>query len=169
MKGVPHAFDKKPNPVSFPKSAERCYSEACAELKRVFGGHVGKEERRQLEREERVVRFEEGELSEPGDLTKPTRSGEFVSGEMKGRRNTTTEEDIQRMLNSDGGDKDLDVPGEGDERADIVHEMNRGFGEGKPQIHITGDDGERSGREGKKERKRSASNPGKMLKLENMI
>lgn len=32
-----HAFDKTPNPVRFSEKAERCYREACAELKKVFG------------------------------------------------------------------------------------------------------------------------------------
>jgi acetyl esterase/lipase len=37
IKGVEHAFDKKPNPISFPKSADSCYKEACTELNRLFG------------------------------------------------------------------------------------------------------------------------------------
>jgi len=59
VKEVPHAFDKKPNPISFPKSADRCYSEACAELRRVFGGRSSVEERRQLELSKDVERFED--------------------------------------------------------------------------------------------------------------
>ena len=59
IKGVPHAFDKKPNPISFPKAADRCYSEACSELKRVFGGRASVEERRQLEQSHDVHRFEQ--------------------------------------------------------------------------------------------------------------
>ncbi|KIN01700.1 hypothetical protein OIDMADRAFT_40956 [Oidiodendron maius Zn] len=38
IKGVGHAFDKKPNPISFPKSADLCYKEACTELSRLFKG-----------------------------------------------------------------------------------------------------------------------------------
>jgi acetyl esterase/lipase len=57
IKGVPHAFDKKPNPLKFPKSADRCYAEACAELRRVFGGRSSVEERTQLELSESVDRF----------------------------------------------------------------------------------------------------------------
>ena len=64
IKGVPHAFDKKPNPISFPKSADRCYAEACAELKRVFGGRTSIDERRQLEESYPVERFE---AEVPGD------------------------------------------------------------------------------------------------------
>ncbi|KAH8600087.1 Alpha/Beta hydrolase protein [Bisporella sp. PMI_857] len=64
IKGVPHAFDKKPNPLSFPKAADRCYAEACAELKRVFGGRTSVDERRQLEESYPVERFE---AEEPGD------------------------------------------------------------------------------------------------------
>lgn len=37
IKGVPHAFDKKPNPISFPETVDRCYREVCAELRRIFG------------------------------------------------------------------------------------------------------------------------------------
>ncbi|POS86852.1 hypothetical protein EPUL_001765 [Erysiphe pulchra] len=37
IQGVPHAFDKKPNPINFPESANRCYREVCAELRRIFG------------------------------------------------------------------------------------------------------------------------------------
>ncbi len=59
VKEVPHAFDKKPNPLHFPKSADRCYAEACAELRRVFGGSVSIEERRQLGKIETVERFED--------------------------------------------------------------------------------------------------------------
>jgi acetyl esterase/lipase len=66
IKGVPHAFDKKPNPLSFPKAADRCYAEACSELKRVFGGRVSVEERRQLDQIHDVHRFER---EEDGDLT----------------------------------------------------------------------------------------------------
>jgi acetyl esterase/lipase len=59
VKEVPHAFDKKPNPIHFPKSADRCYNEACAELRRVFGGRSSVEERRQLELSKDVERFED--------------------------------------------------------------------------------------------------------------
>jgi acetyl esterase/lipase len=59
VKEVPHAFDKKPNPLSFPKSADRCYAEACAELRRVFGGRSSFGERHQLDELETVERFEE--------------------------------------------------------------------------------------------------------------
>lgn len=59
IKEVPHAFDKKPNPLKFPKSADRCYAEACAELKRVFGGRTSIEDRRQLDKSETVDRFED--------------------------------------------------------------------------------------------------------------
>ncbi|KAG4029192.1 hypothetical protein MFRU_017g01280 [Monilinia fructicola] len=57
---VPHAFDKKPNPISFPKAADRCYEEACAELARVFGsGTTSAEDRKQLGKSKVVDRFEE--------------------------------------------------------------------------------------------------------------
>lgn len=59
VKEVPHAFDKKPNPLSFPASADRCYAEACTELKRVFGGRVSFEDRRQLDKSQVVDRFED--------------------------------------------------------------------------------------------------------------
>jgi acetyl esterase/lipase len=58
IKGAPHAFDKKPNPLSFPTAADKCYAEACAELRRVFGGRTSVEEIRQLEDEYPVERFE---------------------------------------------------------------------------------------------------------------
>lgn len=66
IKGVVHAFDKKPNPMSFPKSADRCYAEACSELKRIFGGRTSVEERRQLDQSLDVHRFEQ---EEEGDQT----------------------------------------------------------------------------------------------------
>ncbi|KAF7913591.1 uncharacterized protein EAE98_008214 [Botrytis deweyae] len=57
---VPHAFDKKPNPLKFPEAADRCYEEACAELARVFGsGKTSEEERKQLGKSKVVDRFEE--------------------------------------------------------------------------------------------------------------
>jgi len=58
IKGAVHAFDKKPNPLSFPVAADHCYAEACAELKRVFGGKTTVGERRQLEESYPVERFE---------------------------------------------------------------------------------------------------------------
>ncbi|KAE8444275.1 hypothetical protein EG329_000682 [Mollisiaceae sp. DMI_Dod_QoI] len=63
VEGVGHAFDRKPNPVRFSKEAERCYGEACAELRRVFGGKASVEERRQLEFSKPVDRFEEDTVS----------------------------------------------------------------------------------------------------------
>jgi len=59
IKAVPHAFDKKPNPLKFPESADKCYSEACAELRRIFGGRASIDERTQLEQTEDVHRFED--------------------------------------------------------------------------------------------------------------
>ena len=59
VKASVHAFDKKPNPLSFPSSADRCYSETCAELKRIFGGRASFAERRQLDLSKDVERFEE--------------------------------------------------------------------------------------------------------------
>lgn len=67
IKGVPHAFDKKPNPIKFPKAADKCYSEACAELKRVFGGRSSVEERGQLNEMLGVDRFVDEELLDEGD------------------------------------------------------------------------------------------------------
>ncbi|KAH8805696.1 Alpha/Beta hydrolase protein [Xylogone sp. PMI_703] len=62
IRGVPHAFDRKPNPLSFPKEAERCYSEACAELARLFGQRqTSFEERRQLEHSRHVQRFSDSD------------------------------------------------------------------------------------------------------------
>jgi acetyl esterase/lipase len=42
---VPHAFDKKPNPVKFSEAAEKCYGEACAELNVLFGRRESEEAR----------------------------------------------------------------------------------------------------------------------------
>ncbi|KAL3423404.1 hypothetical protein PVAG01_05151 [Phlyctema vagabunda] len=61
IKQVPHAFDRKPNPIAFPKAADRCYSEACAELLRVFGGRTSIEERTQLDKSAKVERFDEAD------------------------------------------------------------------------------------------------------------
>lgn len=63
IRAVPHAFDKKPNPLHFPEAADKCYSEACAQLKRVFGGRVSIEERTQLDEVERVERFDAEEAA----------------------------------------------------------------------------------------------------------
>ncbi|KAI9640221.1 hypothetical protein NHQ30_011459 [Ciborinia camelliae] len=58
---VPHAFDKKPNPLSFPKAADRCYEEACAQLANVFGsGKTSLADRRQLGLCKVVERWEGG-------------------------------------------------------------------------------------------------------------
>lgn len=57
VRGVPHGFDRTPNPLRFSKEAERCYAEACAELMRVFGKETSIEERRQLEQSRPVERF----------------------------------------------------------------------------------------------------------------
>ncbi|KAG9245511.1 Alpha/Beta hydrolase protein [Calycina marina] len=64
IKGVVHAFDKKPNPIKFPQAADRCYAEACAELIRVFGGRTSVDEIRQLDQSYPVERFE---AEVPGD------------------------------------------------------------------------------------------------------
>jgi acetyl esterase/lipase len=86
IKAVPHAFDKKPNPISFPKAADHCYAEACAELKRVFGGRTSVGERRQAEREGEldVRRFER---EESGDVEVGEESdGEgFMNGGVRGK------------------------------------------------------------------------------------
>jgi acetyl esterase/lipase len=73
--GVEHAFDKRPNPISFPKSADQCYAEASAELKRVFGGRSSVEERRQLEEDLTVLRFE-GEVEGDRVLKQPVMEGD---------------------------------------------------------------------------------------------
>lgn len=59
VKEVPHAFDKKPNPISFPKAADRCYAEACAQLRRVFGGRSSFEDTHQLDKSKDVDRFDD--------------------------------------------------------------------------------------------------------------
>jgi putative ergosteryl-3beta-O-L-aspartate hydrolase len=75
IKGVQHAFDKRPNPISFPKSADQCYAEASAELKRVFGGRTSSEARRQLEEDLTVLRFE-GEVEGDRVLEKTVMEGD---------------------------------------------------------------------------------------------
>lgn len=49
IKGVPHAFDKKPNPVRFPKDADRCYGEACTELAEAWGRRMSFAEKHQMD------------------------------------------------------------------------------------------------------------------------
>ncbi len=66
IKEAVHAFDKKPNPIRFPESADKCYAEACAELRRLFGGGVSVDERRQLEEVRDVERFEGDEVEALG-------------------------------------------------------------------------------------------------------
>ncbi|PBP18113.1 lipase [Diplocarpon rosae] len=70
IKAVPHAFDKKPNPLHFPEAADKCYNEACAHLKRVFGGMVSIEERTQLDQVQRVERFDDEEAEAARRVTK---------------------------------------------------------------------------------------------------
>jgi hypothetical protein len=84
IKGVPHAFDKKPNPLRFPKEADICYSEACAELKRVFGLRTSVEERGQLNEVLGVDRFDDEELLGEGDR--------LVDGETINRYNQPRED-----------------------------------------------------------------------------
>ena len=57
IKEVPHAFDKKPNPMKFSKAAEKCYGEACAELNVVFGRKETVESRTQLDLQKDVERL----------------------------------------------------------------------------------------------------------------
>lgn len=38
IQGVPHAWDKAPNPFRAPQSAYECYGTACEELRKIFGG-----------------------------------------------------------------------------------------------------------------------------------
>lgn len=64
IEGVGHAFDKRPNPLSFPKAADVCYADACAELKRVFGGMPSADEQRRLEEELSIRRFESGDAGD---------------------------------------------------------------------------------------------------------
>jgi acetyl esterase/lipase len=90
IKEVPHAFDKKPNPLKFPKSADRCYAEACAELKRVFGGRTSIEDRRQLDKSETVDRFEDddqrGRMTGEGErLMDDNSMGDGAKGNHGGR------------------------------------------------------------------------------------
>lgn len=85
---VPHAFDKKPNPIRFPKDASRCYSEACAELNVVFGNRESVEARRQLDQEVEVERFEdvsEVVVKEPDESKEEYRKRQSISehGERK--------------------------------------------------------------------------------------
>jgi acetyl esterase/lipase len=81
IKEMPHAFDKKPNPLSFPKAADRCYAEACAELTSCFGGMTSLEERGQLNESVGVERFGDEELLGEGDHL----MNEEVNGKGKGR------------------------------------------------------------------------------------
>ncbi|KAM3066592.1 hypothetical protein ACMFMF_010097 [Clarireedia jacksonii] len=99
---VPHAFDKKPNPIRFPKEADRCYAEACAELARVFGtGRTSVEERRQLEKSKKVDRFGEGDMiRDAGGLGGKARDLIDNTSLAEGRRESG-------MLDNHGGVEDL--------------------------------------------------------------
>ncbi|KAI6245907.1 Carboxylesterase NlhH [Erysiphe necator] len=59
IEGVPHAFDKKPNPISFPERADRCYQEVCAELRRIFELKSSDAGKKFLDLNESVYRLEE--------------------------------------------------------------------------------------------------------------
>lgn len=86
IKEMPHAFDKKPNPLRFPKAADLCYSEACAELTRVFGGRSSIEERGQLSTELGVDRFQDEELLGEGDhlMAESAQKGKGKAGDRSG-------------------------------------------------------------------------------------
>lgn len=69
IKGVVHAFDKKPNPISFPKEAELSYTEACTEIKRVFKGtDLSVEEELVPDAAFTVLRFENSDLERYTDI-----------------------------------------------------------------------------------------------------
>lgn len=44
IKEVAHAFDKMPNPSKYFKTTDKCYMEACAQLKRVFDDRLGEKD-----------------------------------------------------------------------------------------------------------------------------
>lgn len=63
IKGVGHAFDKKPNPISFPKEADLSYAEACKTLNKVFGrGDLVAEETTDSEIDLPVLRYNSSEV-----------------------------------------------------------------------------------------------------------
>lgn len=65
IKGVGHAFDKKPNPISFPKSADLCYNEACTELSRLFkGSDLSTDEQTEPEDDLTVLRYGNHEIEQ---------------------------------------------------------------------------------------------------------
>jgi acetyl esterase/lipase len=98
IRGVPHAFDKKPNPISFPKAADRCYAEACAELKQCFGGRASVDERRILDQSLNVNRFEAEE------------SGDIVIGENRPEADAAERERTDQLMEilAQGGGKSED-------------------------------------------------------------
>jgi len=100
IKEMPHAFDKKPNPWSFPKAADKCYSEACAELTRVFGGVTSLEERAQLNEEVGVDRFVDEELLGEGDrlMSESERKYGSVSAKGKGKEEKSRDEGVGARL-----------------------------------------------------------------------
>lgn len=144
IRGVPHAFDKKPNPISFPKAADRCYAEACAELKRCFGGRTSVDERRVLEQSLQVDRFEAEE------------SGDVVIGEDREGANPAERARTHRLINTLAKDtKDANQTDPGDKsfgkRTDSISAFRS-----KWKIHETSTGEER----GRKTSRPGISDPG---------
>ncbi|PQE21212.1 hypothetical protein CJF31_00010849 [Rutstroemia sp. NJR-2017a BVV2] len=135
---VPHAFDKKPNPLRFPKEADRCYAEACAELARVFGtGRTSVEERTQLEMSKKVDRFGEGDIMEAGGLSRKARDLIDNTSLAEGRRESG-------MLDNHAGVEDLKDLREGRFKGGesaVVDEGEEGEGDGKGKGKATDEDG----------------------------
>lgn len=99
IREVPHAFDKKPNPLRFPKAADRCYEEACSELRVVFGKKASIEERTQLSSHKPVERFEEGHVS--SQLTEE-------GGELAAKVNSASDAASDPMMPSSNKGKAVD-------------------------------------------------------------
>lgn len=64
IKGVGHAFDKKPNPISFPKEADLSYAESCKILNKVFGRGDLAAERTDSEIDLTVLPYDGSEVDE---------------------------------------------------------------------------------------------------------
>jgi acetyl esterase/lipase len=86
IKGAVHAFDRKPNPISFSKDAELIYTKACTEIKRVFeGSSLTAEERVDSEVDLTVLGFDDSEVEKYTDLEERPAAADEKTGENKTR------------------------------------------------------------------------------------
>ena len=107
IKGVGHAFDKKPNPLSFPKEADLSYAAACAELRKTFGeGSLTAEDRTASEIDLPVLPYDSSEVerfvSHEEPMTQANKKGEESKTRESPERKDPIETADSKESNADG-------------------------------------------------------------------